>query len=98
MTYVTQGHHPPLLILRTMSVTSVVTGGEYAARMISSGTQIRFAPAVASMHDYLEPYLPWLEKVIGCAYSATVTFEIDLPIARHVVSDLLPGVSLDNDP
>jgi len=30
-------------------------------------TQIRFAPAVASMRDYLEPHLPWLEKV-GIAF------------------------------
>jgi hypothetical protein len=43
-------------------------------------TQIRFAPAVTAMRDYLEPHLPWLEKAVGCKYSETVTFGIDLPI------------------
>jgi hypothetical protein len=42
--------------------------------------QIRFAPAVASMRDYLEPHLPWLEKVVGCKYAEALTFEIDVPI------------------
>ena len=60
-------------------------------------TQIRFAPAVTSMRDYLEPHLPWLEKVVGCAYAATVTFEIELPIGRFVLDDLLRGVSLDEE-
>lgn len=63
--------------------------------MIGS-TQIRFAPAVASMRDYLEPYLPWLEKVVGCAFSDTVTFEIELPIGRLVIGELLKGVPIDD--
>ena len=64
--------------------------------MITS-TQIRFAPAVTSMRDYFEPHLPWLEKVIGCPYAETVTFEIDLPISRLVINDLLNGVPLDDE-
>jgi len=64
--------------------------------MITS-TQIRFAPAVTSMRDYLEPHLPWLEKVVGCSYADTVTFEIDLPIGRLVMDDLLNGVPLDDE-
>lgn len=59
-------------------------------------TQIRFAPAVTSMRDYLEPHLPWLEKAVDCKYSETVTFEIDLPIGRIVIDELLAGVLLDD--
>ena len=59
-------------------------------------TELRFAPAVASMRDYLEPHIPWLEKVVGCAYPDTVTFEIDLPIGRIVTDELLAGVPLDD--
>jgi hypothetical protein len=64
--------------------------------MINS-TQIRFAPAVTSMRDYLEPHLAWLEKVVGCAYPETVTFEIDLPIGQLVIEDMLDGVPLDGE-
>lgn len=78
-------------------VTSVVTRGRYGTRMISSSTQIRFAPPVASMRDYLEPYLPWLERLVGCAYPETVTFEIDLPIGQLVIDELLDGVPLDDE-
>lgn len=59
-------------------------------------TQIRFAPAVTSMRDYLEPHLPWLEKVVGCKYADALTFEIDVPIGRIVIKDLLDGVPLDD--
>ena len=59
-------------------------------------TQIRFAPAVASMRDYLEPHLPWLETVVGCKYAEALTFEIDLPIGRIVINELLEGVPLDD--
>ncbi len=48
------------------------------------------------MRDYLEPHLPWLEKVVGCTYPRTVTLEIDLPISRIVIDDLLNGVPLDD--
>ena len=49
------------------------------------------------MRDYLEPYLPWLEEVVGCTYSETMTFEIDLPIGRLVIDELLSGVPLDDE-
>ena len=59
-------------------------------------TQIRFAPAVESMRDYLEPHLRWMEKVVGCKYAEALTFEIDVPIGRIVIKDLLDGVPLDD--
>lgn len=77
-------------------MTLAVTGRGYSVSMIAS-TQIRFAPAVTSMRDYLEPHLPWLERVVGCPYAETVTFEIELPIARLVIDDLLNGVLLDDE-
>lgn len=77
-------------------MTLAVTGRGYSVSMITS-TQIRFAPAVTSMLDYLEPHLPWLEKVVGCPYAETVTFEIELPIGRLVIDDLLNGVLLDDE-
>jgi hypothetical protein len=61
-----------------------------------TSTQIRFAPVVTSMRDSLEPYLPWLEKVLGCALPDTITFEIELPIGRLVIADLLKGVPVDD--
>ena len=48
------------------------------------------------MRDSLEPYLPWLEKVLGCAFPDTVTFEIELPIGRLVIAELLKGVPVDD--
>ena len=48
------------------------------------------------MRDSLEPYLPWSEKVLGCAFPDTVTFEIELPIGRYVISELLKGVPVDD--
>ncbi len=48
------------------------------------------------MREYLEPHLPWLEEVVGCAFSDTVTFEIELPIAKLVVEELLGGIPLDD--
>jgi hypothetical protein len=77
-------------------VTSGVIPRDYSVFM-TNVTQVRFAPAVASMRDYLEPHLPWLEKVVGCAFSDTVTFEIELPIGRLVIDDLLNGVPLDDE-
>ncbi len=65
---------------------------------MTTATQIRFAPAVTSMRDHLGPHLPWLEKVVGCSYPETVTFEIDLPIGRIVIEELLAGVPLDDQP
>lgn len=64
---------------------------------MTNSTQIRFAPAVTSMRDHLEPHLQWLEKAVGCPYAETLTFEIDLPIGRLVIGDLLNGVPLDDE-
>lgn len=58
-------------------------------------TQIRFAPAVASMRDYLEPHLPWTESVIGCTLPETITLQVELPITRLVTQELLKGAPLD---
>lgn len=77
-------------------MTSPVTRADYSVLMTNS-TQIRFAPAVTSMRDYLEPHLSWLEKAVGCPYAETLTFEIDLPIGRLVIGDLLAGVPLDDE-
>ena len=89
-----RGHHD-LCFPKTIAVTSPVTRGDYSVFMTNS-TQIRFAPQLTSMRDYLEPHLPWLEKVVGCPYAETLTFEIDLPIGRLVISELLDGVPLDD--
>jgi hypothetical protein len=48
------------------------------------------------MGDWLEPHLPWLERVVGCCYAEALTFEIDLPLDRIVINDLLNGVPLDD--
>jgi hypothetical protein len=76
-------------------VTSGVIPCDYSVFM-TNVTQIRFAPAVASMRDSLEPCLPWLEKVVGCKYAEALIFEIDVPIGRIAINDLLDGVPLDD--
>ena len=90
MTCVTEGHHDSEI--STNQVTSGVIPRDYSVFMTNT-TQIRFAPAVASMRDYLEPHLPWLEKVVGCKYAEALTFEIDVPIGRIVINELLDGRS-----
>ena len=95
MTCVIRGHYN-LCFPKTLAVTSPVTRADYSVLMTNS-TQIRFAPAVTSMRDYLEPHLQWLEKAVGCPYAETLTFEIDLPIGRLVIGDLLNGVPLDDE-
>jgi hypothetical protein len=58
-------------------------------------TTLRFAPAVAGMTAFLEPFRPWIESVLGIPLIHTITFEIDLPFGEVVVEDSLPGVLLD---
>jgi ATPase family associated with various cellular activities (AAA)/Ankyrin repeats (many copies)/Ankyrin repeats (3 copies) len=93
MTCVTEGR--PDSDIQQNWVTAAVIPCEYSAFM-TNVAQIRFAPAVASMRDYLEPHLPWLERVVGCKYAEALTFEIDVPIGRIVINELLEGVPLDD--
>jgi hypothetical protein len=58
-------------------------------------SQLRFAPAVQSMLDFIAPYRGWIEKMVGTSFSNTVTFELETPLTQTVVSKFLKGARLD---
>jgi hypothetical protein len=61
------------------------------------GTELRFAPPVAAMDAFIEPHRPWLESVLGCPLSESVTFELEVAFGQLVAEDLLGGVPLDRE-
>lgn len=62
--------------------------------MISS-SEIRLAPSVAAMNAFIEPHRQWIESVLGCSTSDSVTFEVEVPFGQLVAEDILKGVTLD---
>jgi hypothetical protein len=59
-------------------------------------TELRFAPVVSAMYDYLDPYQPWIKSVLGCDLPQTITFDIDdLDLGQLAVEKLLPTVPWD---
>jgi len=57
--------------------------------------QLRLAPPSDAMEAYIERYRAWMEKVIDCPLSSTLTFELDFPFGHIVLEDLLGDVPLD---
>ncbi len=47
------------------------------------------------MNAALEPHQAWIESVVGCLRSETVTLEFEFPFSHLVVEDLMAGVTLD---
>lgn len=47
------------------------------------------------MQAFIEPHRPWLESVLGCLLSESVTFEIEVAFGQFVAEDLLGEVPLD---
>jgi len=62
--------------------------------MIQSA-EIRLAPAVSAMNAFIEPHRQWIESVLGCVASDSLTFEIDLPFGHFAAEETLKGVPLD---
>jgi hypothetical protein len=62
--------------------------------MIGS-SEIRLAPSVAAMNAFIEPHRQWIESVLGCSTSDSVTFEVEVPFGQLVAEDILKGVTLD---
>ena len=62
---------------------------------MSESYDLRIAPAVASMRSFLEPHCGWIENVLGCTMSQSVTFEVDIPFGQFAAQNVLDGVSLD---
>jgi hypothetical protein len=58
-------------------------------------SEIRLAPPVAAMNAFVEQHREWIETVIGCPWSESATFEMDVPFGQLVAEDLLKGVALD---
>jgi len=47
------------------------------------------------MNAHLAPYKQWIENVIGCTPSDSVTFEFEWPFGDIVAEDILQGATLD---
>jgi len=58
-------------------------------------TEIRLAPSVSSMNAFIEPHRQWIESVLGCATSDSLTFELELPFGHFAAEETLKGVPLD---
>jgi hypothetical protein len=58
-------------------------------------TELRFATAITSMKAYLEPYRQWIESVLGCQESDSVTLELETAFGQLAAGEMLSGASLD---
>lgn len=58
-------------------------------------SEIRLAPSVAAMNAFIEPHRQWVESVLRCPTSDSVTFEVEVPFGQLVAEDILKGVTLD---
>lgn len=58
-------------------------------------TEIRLAPSVSSMNAFIQPHRQWIESVLGCTTSDSLTFELELPFGHFAAEETLKGVSLD---
>jgi len=47
------------------------------------------------MHEYVKPYLPWIETVLGMSFGDTVTLELETFLLEAVSVDFLKGVQID---
>jgi hypothetical protein len=56
--------------------------------------ELRFSPSVAMMRAGLEALRPWLESVLGCPWSTTLSLDISDGWDPPILSDVLPGVSV----
>jgi len=54
--------------------------------------QIRLTSSVELMRAALEPYLPWIEQVMGVSLDETVTVEVDSNPGDAVAEELLQGL------
>jgi hypothetical protein len=62
---------------------------------MSIQTELRFATAISSMKAYLEPHRQWIESVLGCPQSDSLTFELETPFGQFAAGEILSGASLD---
>jgi hypothetical protein len=58
-------------------------------------SEIRLAPSISSMSAFIEPHRQWIECVLGCAASDSITFELELPFGHFAADETLKGVPLD---
>jgi hypothetical protein len=56
--------------------------------------QVRLSSSVELIRASLEPYLAWIEKMIGVPLEQTLTLEVDADPGDTVAERLLPGLSL----
>src|ERR1700736_6076837 len=56
--------------------------------------QVRLSSSVELIRASLEPYLAWIEKMIGVPLDQTLTLEVDALPGDAVAERLLPGLPL----
>ena len=49
---------------------------------MTHSSEIRLASSVAAMNAFMEPHRQWIESVVGCTTSESVTFEVEAPVRR----------------
>jgi hypothetical protein len=57
----------------------------------------RYAPAVSAMREFVAPYVPWIERVLGVALGETLTLELDTPLLSAVAVDVLKDIRVEKD-
>jgi hypothetical protein len=60
--------------------------------------EICVAPPSSVMATSLERHREWLEGVLGCGLGESVTLEVEMPLGRIALEDVLRGVPLDDEP
>jgi hypothetical protein len=58
-------------------------------------SEIRLAPSMTATNAFIEPHRQWIENVLGCVASDSLTFEIELPFGHFAAEQTLKGVPLD---
>ena len=56
--------------------------------------QVRLTSSVELIRASLEPYIPWIEEVMGVPLDQTLTLEVDADPGDAVAEHLLPGLPL----
>src|SRR6266498_908069 len=61
-----------------------------------SSVQLLLATPDAAIQEFLARNQTWIEAVLGCRLSATVTFEFHLPFCDFVMDEIFQGIPIDN--
>jgi hypothetical protein len=81
------------------SVALVATHAGYSRNVMKQSNtnqmELRVAPPGKITHAALEPYRPWMETVLGCDQSETISLAVSFPFEALAVEELLPRTRLN---